>query len=227
MLFDIKRVEFHSLKEFFKEYLMIVTGILTALALEHVVVAHTHAVAAEQSKQRIVEEIRTNLAETRAAFESNKVTQKRIADIQSKLKKDLLAGQPKQKIYSQLLEDMKASHGFSIGFNWPTLRHESWDVAVANQSASYIEPELLRRYSAAYSAREAAAATTQYSNLLQSSHGFDAVIDLELQRGDPVDFLKMLASVSGSLYSAQGNIAELQAQLEAALAVETPKSPQH
>lgn len=206
---------------------MIVTGILTALALEHVVVAHTHALAAQQSQQRIVEEIRFNLTETRAAFESNKAYQKKMLDIQSQLKKDILDGESKQKINSRLLADLNTK-GFAIELNWPVLRHESWDVAVANQSASYIEPGLLRRYSAAYSARESATtAARSVESLFIGSRTSDAITDLQLQRGDPADFLKMLANMNWALSAAQNNIAELQKQLEAALAAEASISPTH
>lgn len=217
MLFDIKRIKFHSLKDFLKEYLMIVIGILTALALEHAVVARNHVHAAEQSRQRIVSEIRTNLSEVRSAREKNNEFLKSVAKISSELKADITKGVSKNEVNKLLLKRLNGT--FSISYVWPSLRHEAWDVVVANQSASYLQPETLGRFSAAYAAqRDSATLGLQSSTaLFNGSRLLDAITDLELQRVDPIEFLKVLAGLSASINSLQSNVIELQTQLENAL----------
>jgi len=89
MLFDIKRIKVHSVKEFLKEYIMIVVGILTALALEHCAVHIHDEELAEQSRNRIVSEILDNLTDGRQKIPENDKTLKQLDTLVTSLKADL------------------------------------------------------------------------------------------------------------------------------------------
>jgi len=219
---------FHSIREFCGEYLMIVVSILTALGLEHVITNHHHAKAAEQARQQIVQELRTNLEEVRAAWRQNEERMKPLAVLASDLTKELQSGASKATINQRLLPKVRGH--FSMGFVLPTMRHEAWDVVVANQSASYIDAGALRRYTAAYAAQRESISLANHSGtfLLNGPRLIDVVTDLELLKGDPMDFLRMLNQLKFSMTSTQINLQEAQAQLEASLKDEpTPPAQGH
>ncbi len=221
-MFDIRRIQVHSLKEFVREYLMIVVGILTALGLEHLVTNEHHARDAEQSRQRIVAEIRANLAEVRDAQSQNTLRLVPIDAVADALRQQIVDGVPRAEINRHLLEKIKGK--LMLGFVWPTLRHEAWDVVVANQSATYIDTDALHRYSAAYAAQRDAAALGLHApeSLFSGTRLLDAITDLRLQRGDPVEFLKVLTQMSAAVTAVQSNMGELRQALETALAGESP-----
>jgi hypothetical protein len=219
-MFDIRRISVHSLKDFVREYLMIVIGILTALGLEHLVTSEHHARDAEQSRQRIVAEIRANLEEVRDAQAQNATRLGPIDAEAAVLRKEIEEGMPRAEINRRLLDQIKGK--VVMGYTWPTLRHEAWDVVVANQSASYIDADALRRYSAAYAAQRDSSVLGLHGaeSLLNGTRVLDAFADLQLQRADPVEFLKVLGHESATVTAVQSVIGDLRKQLEAALAGE-------
>jgi hypothetical protein len=205
---------------------MIVISILTALGLEHLITSHHHVRAAEQAQRQIVAELRTNLEEVRSAREQNAERLKPLVALETSLKQDLQAGASKATINQHLLAQVKGHLYF--GFILPTLRHEAWDVVVANQAATHIEAGALWRYSAAYaSQRESMALANQSSSaLLNGPRLFDAMTDLELQKADPLEVLRVLRQVSFSLSSTQINLKEIQTQLESSLKGEPAAPPE-
>lgn len=218
-MFDIRRIQVHSVKDFLREYLMIVLGILTALGLEHLVTAQHHRHEAEQARQRIVAELRSNLAEVHGAAEENDRRIKPIVALVDALRKDIQAGTPRATVNRKLLEDMKGM--VSLGYAWPTLRHEAWDVVVANQSAAYLDSEVLQRYAAAYAAQRDAIAMVQAAEALMSApRVVDAFADLKLQRVEPIELMKSLGQVAISLNATQSTIRSVQDALDASLAPE-------
>ena len=223
-MFDIRRIQVHSFKEFLREYLMIVVGILTALGLEHLATTQHHNREAEESRQRIVAELRANLAEVKDAQAQNSAQIKPVVAAIELLRKEVEQGVARSEINRRLLERTRDTRSFS--YSWPSLHHEAWDVAVANQSAGYIDADALRRYSTAYAAqRDSNALGLQGSQaLLSSTRLLDAMTDLRLQRADPVEILKVFTQLATAVTAAQGNLGELQKALEAGLEAE-PSAP--
>jgi len=218
-MFDIRKIEVHSLKDFIREYLMVVLSILTALGLEHLVTGHHHRRDAEEARQRIVAELRANLAEARSAHEQNIQRLKPIVGLTEQLRGEIRSGISRPEINRRLYA---AVHGkLTLGYTLPTLRHEAWDVVVANQSAAFIDAEALRRYSAAYAAQRDSGNLAQGAvAMMNGPRLLDAFADLELQRVDPVEFMKVLGHMTATINSAQSNVLELQTELENALAPE-------
>ena len=201
----------HSIKEFATHYFMIVVSILTALGLEAAVERLHHKHAAEAAQQAIESELRNNLADLR---ESDAKTLQRLTPLQQlcdKLIKDFDDGVPAAQIKQEMAERVKARIDF--GVYYPTLRHEAWDVAVANQSASYMEPETLRRLSVAYAAQREVnqASLTVFVNVPAY---LNALTDARVGAADPHEFLRSMRQAQATVRSAHSKFLELEKELE-------------
>ena len=115
--------------------------------------------------------------------------------------------------------------GYNLNLNWPTLRHEAWDVAVANQSASWIDDARMRRYSAAYAAQRdfAYALNANLALLINGPTMIDTTTDLRTGSVQPRQFLHVISQMYTMLDQAQGSLRSLQKPLEAALAATPPR----
>ncbi|MBI1754620.1 MAG: hypothetical protein HY014_18575 [Acidobacteria bacterium] len=215
----------HSLREFLKEYVMLVVGILTALGLEHAVTHHNHVKSAQLARQQIEAELRVNLEEVNASQASNLKRRKPLQELAEAVVREIKSGASKQTINEHV--QAKLHGGFSVSTSLPTLRHEAWDVAVANQSATYIPDEALRRYSAAYATQRDSMAVASQGALANfgGPRLIDVLTDLELKRVEPVDLLRVLCQLLSSLNSTQSNLKEIQIQLEASLKEEAGVQP--
>jgi hypothetical protein len=216
MLFDIKRIEIHSLKEFMKEYFMIVLGILTALAMEHLVISiHDHH-AAEASRARVVAEIRSNIAEVQVAVATNDKRLAQMHDMVHALRTELHSGVAKDVVLAHIKD--RLNKNFSVGVEVPTLRHEAWDVVVADQSLTHIDTASLNGFASAYAQqRDAAVESLIIPTSNAMSRLLDSFTDLEFDKADPVELLKELNAVIAMVESTQGNLRELNRSLFKAL----------
>jgi len=217
-MFDIRRIQVHSLRDFAREYLMIVLGILTALGLEHLASNVHEERLARESQQQVLAEIRLNLEEIRGARQQNADRIKPMKEFAAALKKDIEAGVPRERINRRIVAEARGH--IALGYVWPTLRHDAWDTAIANQSVLHMDPEVVRRYTAAYAAqRDASSVGLQAATaLLNTPRVMDVATDLEFSRADPLEFMKVLRSLMGTLGSINVDIEQLQTELEKALA---------
>ncbi len=223
MHFEVPKLP-HSVKEFGTHYVMIVVSILTALGLEAAVERMHHAHAAEKAQNALEAELRTNLAELRSSNAKNAARLKPLEDLCDLLIKDFDDRVPTAQIKKQMAEHAKA--GIDFGLFYPYLRHEAWDVAVANQSASFMEPEALRRLSVAYAAQREVnlANLTAFVNLPSF---INALTDARVGANDPHEFLRAMRQASLTVRSTNQKLMNLEKDLEAALPEEEspPKSP--
>ena len=204
----------HSLKEFAAHYVMIVVSILTALGLEAAIEHFHHLHAAEAAQRAIETELRMNLAALRTDDANTVKRLKPLDDFGDLLIKDFDDGMPTAQIKAQMAQHVK--EGIDFGVYIPTLRHEAWDVAVANQSASYIEPEILSRLSAAYA--EQREVNTSALTLLVNIPGYvNALTDARVGASDPHEFLRSIRQAALTVASAHGRYKTLEQELERAL----------
>ncbi len=106
------------------------------------------------------------------------------------------------------------------------MRHEAWDVAVANQAVAHIDPEVLRKLSAAYALqRETEAATRVSLGLFSGPRLADAMTDLGIGAIDPLEFLHVTRQVALAVRTLQGTLIQLEAALGRALPGEAPAGP--
>jgi len=204
----------HSVKEFAAHYVMIVVSILTALGLEALVEHLHHEHAADRARQAIEAELRTNLAELRSNDAANVKRLGPLNDLADELIKDFDDHVPTATIKERMAQRVKA--GIDFGLFTPTLRHEAWDVAVANQSASYMEPEQLRRLSVAYAAQRELNVGSM-TIMFNAPEYLNALTDARVGAADPHEFLRSIRQAAFTVRGAHSKFQELDRELVRAL----------
>jgi hypothetical protein len=163
-----------TFREFRREYAMIVLSILTALGLERAAVYLHDRAAAQESRARIEQEIAGDLADLRKALAFN------VANVDSTraglnaLIDVLKSPSPDPAKVKQIAQDSMQGH---LGLELPTWERDAWDAAIADQSASHLDPRDLRHYADLYtSARDAVGAT----NIVLGGAIFDRMADFSV-----------------------------------------------
>jgi len=216
------RVSLHSLKEFGAHYLMIVLSILTALGLEAAIENMHHHHAAEAARRAIELELRVNLAEVQKNSRANAQSLQPINALAEELTRKIESGEPRPQLVAAIAQRVKASP-INIGLYFPSLRHEAWDVAVANQAASYLEPADLARYASIYA--EQRDVTTALPTLFLDAPRFvDAMTDARMGAADPRDFVRVLNQAAAAVGSMRNRLDSLQQDLARALAPDAAAS---
>lgn len=218
MHIELPQSRLDSLKEFLRHYLMIVLSILTALGLEQVIVSLHEKAAAREASEQIETEIRTNLDEIRQAYEEDDAQAKVLATVRDMVSDGLKTHRADAQITASILEATRAK-GFNLNLKWPTLRHEAWDVAVANQSASWIPADKMKGYSAAYAYQRDASTgmTTEINLLIDGPRLIDTLTDLRSDTVDPRSFLHVAGQMTMILNESRNNLRQLEKRLEQAL----------
>lgn len=212
----------HSIKEFATHYVMIVVSILTALGLEAALQYYHHQHAAEAAQRAMEAELRNNLDDLRRSNADNEKRLKPLEDFSSLLVKDFDDGVTEAQMRQQITD--RARDGVDVGVFYPKLRHEAWDVAVANQSASYLPPETLRRMSIAYAAQRDVnpANLTIFVNLPAF---LDAQTDARVGAADPHSFLRAIRQAAMTLRGATQKLKALEQDLAQALPAQAGAAP--
>ncbi|MDE2315145.1 MAG: hypothetical protein KGK06_01945 [Xanthomonadaceae bacterium] len=206
-----------SFKDFAKHYLMIVLSILTALGLEAWIEHVHHAHAAATASTQIEAEIRSNLAEVDTDAQMDARQLQKLDAIRNAVIHDLQSNTPDDAMRRHIL--VLTKDGFDLQLQFPTLRHEVWDVAVANQSASWIDRARMQRYSAAYAnARDSVTLMREDTAILMNGTGMvDTIADLATGQVDPHRFLYVVSQMRAMIDQTTQNLRILGKQLEAAL----------
>ncbi|MCK9684205.1 hypothetical protein [Scleromatobacter humisilvae] len=184
------KVSMHSAKEFITHYLMIVLSVLTALGLEAVLERMHHAHAAEAAQHAIEVELRDNVAQISKTIAANEQTRAPLRRLSEHLIQELQAGKARPEVAAEIAQLVNSGQ-LDIGLHTPTLRHEAWDVAVANQSATYIEDASLARITAAY-AQQREAISARSTALFDGPRFVSAVTDARMNDVDPREFVRAL-----------------------------------
>jgi len=192
MHFEVPKVPMHSFKDFTKHYLMIVLSILTALGLEAWIEHSHHVHAAESANAQIEQELRGTLADVRLSFKTNEERFQPMRDLDAAISKDIRDGVPAATI-NQLIQARKDD--FRLSLNWPSFASQAWDVAVANQSASWIDTARLRQYSAAYADLRDAASWMAHDSTITLDAPHMSTLRTRVNLGmqvDPVEYVSVL-----------------------------------
>jgi hypothetical protein len=216
MHFEVPKSKFASIKEFAGEYLMIVVSIGTALALEHAVQTIHHRHLAEEAAARMEAEIRYNIAEIEKIGAHNLSKGQELERQRETLTKDILGKTPEHLAVQHFATASKGELHLSL--QWPSLKHEAWDVAVANQSASWMAPEVLQRYSSAYAAvRDMQASTTTSMAFLSGPQMIKTMTDFQLGSVAPHELMYTINQMIGSYELVNGMMRDVKAELKKAL----------
>jgi len=198
-----------KLKEFGGEYVMIVISILTALALEHTVQAIHHKQLAREAAEKIETELRLNAQEVNKVLAHNERDLKEIKRVRAELVQGIRDKVPDNVLMAHFKSDWKS--GVVLSINTPTLRHEAWDAAVANQAVTWMPDEQLQRYVTAYAAvRDVQAlATIGGTNFIDGPRMLNTLSDLETGEATPHDMLRILSQIRSGYSSIDGNLQSL------------------
>jgi hypothetical protein len=215
---ELPEITLESLKDFLKHYLMIVLSILTALGLEAWIEHAHHRHAAEVASEQIDTEIRANLGEVRKSLAQDTHQAEVLAHLRDTLEQDLKNNASDADIQQQILTQVR-SFNFNLNLSWPALRQEAWDVAVANQSASWMDSQRMYRYSAVYAAQRdmRASLTNNLQIVINGPRMIDAMTDLRSGIVQPRDFLHVVAQMAVMQRQAQDELGLLQARMQDAL----------
>jgi hypothetical protein len=208
-----------KLKEFGGEYVMIVISILTALALEHIAQAIHHKELAHEASVKIEAELRLNVEELNEVLAHNEKDLKEVKRVRAELVQGIRDKVSDDVLMARFKTDWKA--GVILSINTPTLRHEAWDAAVANQAVTWMPDEQLQRYVTAYAGIRdiQALSITGGTYFIDGPRMLNTLSDLETGEATPRDMLRILSQVRSGYSSVDGNLQNLLKNLPKAGAV--------
>jgi hypothetical protein len=149
-----------GIRDFLRQYAMIVLSILTALGLEHVAVSLQNRSAATVSRDRIEAELASNMKDLKEAVLADQRTNKRAGALLHALTDHLKQGKAIDAEIETLMNPLFGNFQISV----PTFQRSAWESAIADQSAGHLPAADLRRYSEIYA--NAADAQTTWQLLL-------------------------------------------------------------
>jgi hypothetical protein len=209
------KVSLHSVKEFITHYLMIVLSVLTALGLEAFLEHRHHVHAAEAAQEAIEAELQDNIVQIKSMARENEVRLRPLKALDERLSQELRDGKPRAGIADEISALVRADK-VDLGMFVPTLRHEAWDVAVANQAATWIDRAVLSQYARAY-AQQREMESSENSALFDGPRFIDAMTDARAQGADPVTFLRAVSQATVTMQALQNRLGTMQASLLRAL----------
>jgi hypothetical protein len=214
-----------SLRAFGAHYLMIVLSILTALALEEGAQYMHHRDAAREAEEKIRAELHDNLAQVQSVLRQDLTRAKELDDFEQRLTADIRAGKPDADIVRTTIEPQRRQ--LRLGYLVPSLRHEAWDVALANQSLAFLESAPLQRYSATYADQRDLTTLLNSSGELMTSGGAwaDFLTALALDRETPVQTLRFALQLRMSLGAVISNLQSLNDALQQGLQQQPTAAP--
>lgn len=181
----------HSVREFLSHYAMIVLSILTALALEQVVLRIEHHHQGERAKEEIEQEIASN---REAVEHSLTLTQDNARAWQAMLSRtvaEIKAGQSTEA--SRLATLHEASREFRDAL--PPLKTTAWDSALSDHGVNYLSHEDLTRYSELYAAQRLFAQAMWDMLRDSATHTLsDLSLAIALDKADPTTTVSVLNS---------------------------------
>ena len=217
MHLEIPKVGKHSFREFAKHYLMIVLSILTALGLEQWIERVHHQHAAEYASAQIDAELRGTLKDVLLAQEINEQSLAPMKALQDAITEDLRKGVSDKEI-NQHIQAMKIQ--FRLRLDWPTFATQAWDVAVANQSVTWIDAEKLRKYATAYASQREMSNWMTHNSLAAINGPRMVELRTRISLGkdvDPVEFLGVLQQMVGTSSETIDHLKQAVLPMQAAL----------
>ncbi|MHA6205068.1 hypothetical protein ACXU4B_11630 [Dyella soli] len=207
MHFEVPKIRMHTFREFAQHYLMIVLSILTALGLEQWIESVHHRHAAENASMQIDAELRGTLDDIHKSMDANTQKLAPLRALNEAITADVRNGVPDQEI-NRHIQAMKDK--FLLSINWPTFPSQAWDVAVANQSATWIATEKLHKYAGAYAIQREAANWMAYKSTLALDAPRMVELRTRIRLGKEVDPLELLGVLQQMINSSAETISHLE-----------------
>lgn len=199
MHLELPKTRLNSFKDFAKHYLMIVLSILTALGLEAWIEHAHHQHAAATASAQIEAELGANLAQVRYMRDADGKRLAMLKGLYGYLIQAVKDGTEPAQVRQEV--ERRMQHYFSLSLQLPTLRHEAWDVAVANQSAGWIDAGQLRRYATLYAYQNDFERRIAFNTSVNLPDSKINEVDADLQVGNarPEDILHAVNSMASSV----------------------------
>ena len=224
MHFEVPKLPMRGLKDFAKHYLMIVLSILTALGLEAWIEHAHHTHAAALASRQITAELRANLGGVLNSYRRNQQRLVSLQQLDDAIAKDVRDGKTDAAI-NQHIQALK--NEFNLSLDWPIFANQAWDVAVANQSATWMDRAALSEYSAAYSKQRDAASWMTQDRTLFLDAPLMATLRTRIDLGrevDPIEFLSVLSQMMITSSETQSHLQQVESQLKLVLPDEADNS---
>ncbi|MGH8145125.1 MAG: hypothetical protein ACREPY_02235 [Rhodanobacteraceae bacterium] len=206
-----------SFKDFLGQYLMIVLGVVTALAADAWITRVQHDQAAAVASVQIDQELQASLDSVHSSLQENRANAHSLDRLGKLIADDLRQGVPANVINAHIRAHRDE---FRIGFYFPDTSTSAWDVAVADQAVSWIAPDRLQRYSKGYDDLRNLGAWGQSGEYVGMDLPQVLNFKTDLDQGRDVDPLALLHTVERvrlAMTTADGNIASIKGDLVAAL----------
>jgi len=221
MHLELPKIPLDSLKDFFKHYLMIVLSILTALGLEAWIEHSHHDHAAAAAVAAMQAELRQNLKDTDEILEKNWATLNDLEKLDAALTADF-ANNADAATMNAHIHDLRDT--FKLNLDSPNLPSTAWEVAVANQSATWIKAEELKKFSAAYAEQRNMGGWLQH---MAAGINVPEFVNFysELQLGRPVDphaFQLCVRQAKAALANLIGNLQPVRKSIADAVGAPAP-----
>jgi hypothetical protein len=136
-----------------------------------------------------------------------------------------------QQLYDAIAKDMRdgktdaainqhiqaRKNEFNLSLDWPIFANQAWDVAVANQSATWMDSTALSGYSAAYSKQRDAASWMTHDSALFLEAPRMAALRTRIDLGreiDPLEFLIVLRQMIITSSETQSHLQQVESPLK-------------
>ena len=206
-----------SFKDVAKHYLMIVLSILTALGLEAWIEHTHHTHAAATASVQIEAEIRQNLADIDTDIAHDSARMQALGKLRDQLQADVESHATLDTVQQHIHQ--LAPDGIYLDWRWPNLRQEAWNVAVANQSAGWIDATRLRSYSTVYAAQEASTRLIfmDVPSIYDGPQMENTMLDVHTGDYQPRDLLHVVNQMCGVASEATHGLQALAQRIHAAM----------
>lgn len=222
---ELAKLPMDSFKDLAKHYLMIVLGIVTALGLEAWIEHIHHRHAAETASAQIEAEIRQNLSAIQASHDHDVARENVLKKIRDGLIADIKSNASAAVVLQHIHEE--SPDGIYLDWRWPALRHEAWDVAVANQSAGWMDRDKLRRYATIYAAQSTHTTmmTTDVPMVMDGPRMMDSLLSLDTGDIQPRQLLQTVNQMWAVANESEHNLTGLAREIQQAMPAAPAGSP--
>jgi hypothetical protein len=165
-----------------------------------------HKHLAHEAAEKIEAELRLNAKDVQTVLAHNESDRKEVERVRAELLQGIRDKVADDALMARFKTDWK--RGITLGIQVPTLRHEAWDAAVANQAVTWMPDEQLQRYVTAYAdIREIRTLTASGgANFLDGPRMMDILSDLETGKATPHQMLRTLTQIRSAYGSVDGNL---------------------
>lgn len=206
-----------KLKEFGSEYVMIVISILTALALEQAVEAVHHRHLAQEASERMDVELRANAVEVGKVLAHNEGKRDELMAVHDAMLASIRGKGSEAEWNARYQRQWEKE--LDISFQYPTLRREAWDAAIANQAVTFLPQPALVRYSSIYGdVRDINSLFHGGMTFLDGPRMLNAVSNIQVGIVDRQELFRTVNQMILTYNNIDGNLKDLQKKLAAATA---------